>query len=146
MKKTLLILPFLLIACTTTQVKTQIKGKVYDQPKLHNADCFIDKQTFQEANVLLLEETDTTYKVRAGDGKVLGLPINQCILSQIPKDVPTTGKLRWVKCKLGPMSLVTDSLVYLDDEKHFYRLQRVIDGQVWMLPREHCSIFSHPEQ
>ena len=147
MKRLIPLAMILITACTTTQAKKEVKV-TYDQPKLHNADCFIDKQTFQEANVLLLERNESVYKVRAGDGKVLGLPINQCILSQIEKEPVEVEvkKLRWIKCKMGPMSLVTDSLVYLNDERYYYRLQRVVDGQIWVLPREHCSIYFHPEQ
>lgn len=150
MKAILLSLLLILTASCASTVK-KIKPpeaplKTYTSPKLHNADCYIDQQRYSEANLLLLEESRNTYKVRAQDGKVLGLPINQCILSQVTTeegfDSETPGQ-RWVKCSLGTMSLVTDSLIYVDDEPHFYRLKRK-DGQIWMLPREHCAIYPFP--
>lgn len=140
-----LIMILILSGCATTNTVVE-KIKKYESPKLHNADCLIDNQRFSESNLLLLEETTNTYKVKASDGKVLGLPINQCILSQVPLESEfseDTPNQRWVKCSMGKMSLVTDSLIYLDDERHFYRLKRK-DGQVWMLPRIHCSIYSFP--
>lgn len=143
MKTIILILTVLLTSCATVK-KEYVTVKKYESPKLHNADCLIDNQRFSEGNLLLLEETESLYKVKGGDGKILGLPIRQCILSQVPLDEPfgeETPKQKWIKCSLGKMSLVTDSLIYLNDEKQFYRLKRK-DGQVWMLPREHCAIFS----
>jgi len=141
MSKTVFLLIFLVSCASVPQVNETIK---FTSPKIYNADCFINNERHSESNLLLLEESKDKFKVRAGDGKILGLPQNQCILSQIqqeeefPKETP---KQKWVQCKLGNMSLVTDSLVYLEDKKHFYKLKRK-DGQVWMLPREHCAIWN----
>lgn len=138
----LIIINFLLVSCASTPPE-MVVIKRYESPKLHNADCHIDNQRYSESNLMLLEETESVYKMKAGDGKILGLPIRSCILSQIPLESGfdiSEPKQRWVKCSLGKMSLVTDSLIYQDDEKNFYRLKRK-DGQVWMLPREHCAIF-----
>jgi hypothetical protein len=137
----------ILSACSSLPKKTTpVWVKTYPQPKLHHADCVIDGQRYSEANLLLLAEGVDKYQVRAGDGKILGLPIDSCILSQVEKDPEfseDTPKQHWVKCTMEKMSLVTDSLIYLDDEKNFYRLKRK-DGQVWMLPRVHCSIWTFP--
>ena len=144
MKTIFLILSLLSLVACSTVTKKFIYTKKYESPKLHNADCLIEKQRFSESNLMLLEESETTYKMKAGDGKILGLPIKQCILSQIPLEESfssETPKQKWIKCTLGTMSLVTDSLIYLDDEKHFYRLKRK-DGQIWLLPREYCAIFT----
>jgi hypothetical protein len=142
----ILILMIVLTSCATTKTKETVWVKTYSQPQLHHADCVISGQRYSEANLLLLGEGVDKYQVRAGDGKTLGLPIDSCILTQVEKasafseDEP---KQKWVKCVMEGMSLVTDSLIYLDDERHFYRLKRK-DGQVWMLPRVHCSIWPFP--
>jgi hypothetical protein len=140
----ILLLIFITGCATTTPQVTKIRK--YERPKLHHADCLIDNQRYSESNLMLVEETQSTYKVKASDGKMLGLPIEQCILSQVEREEgfsEDTPKQRWVKCALGKMSLVTDSLIYVDDERHYYRLKRK-DGQIWVLPRLHCSIYSFP--
>lgn len=144
----LIILIFFLSGCTSVPKKNEIEWiKTYSQPKLHHADCVIDGQRYSEANLLLLAEGVSRYQVKAGDGKILGLPIDSCILSQVEKDSAFNSdaepKQHWVKCNMEKMSLVTDSLIYLDDEAHFYRLKRK-DGQVWMLPRLQCGIWPFP--
>lgn len=143
MRKITSLIIFLILSACSSVPKNDEVIKVYQNPKLHNADCLIDNQRYSEAGLLLLEETRETYKVKAGDGKALGLPIRQCILSQIETESEfdaSEPKQKWVRCTLGNMSLVTDSLIYMNDEKNFYRLKRK-DGQIWLLPREHCAIF-----
>lgn len=143
----ILISSLILTACSSTPSKKEMEWvRTYQSPKLHHADCVIEGSRYSESNLLLLAEGVTKYQVRAGDGKVLGLPIESCILSQVEKEEPfpeDTPRQKWVKCSMEKMSLVTDSLIYQDDERHFYRLKRK-DGQVWMLPRVHCSIWNFP--
>lgn len=138
------ILLLLTVSCSTKVKKDEFK-KIYTEAKLHHADCLIDEQRYSETGLLLLEESRNIFKVRAGDGKVLALPINQCILSQISQessfDESQEKDLKWVSCKMGNMTLVTDSLVYIDSEPNFYRLKRK-DGQIWVLPRKYCAIFN----
>lgn len=144
----ILLITTLITGCSSAPTKPEsLWVKTYAQPKLHHADCVIDGQRYSEVNLLLLAEGVDKYQMKAGDGKILGLPIDSCILSQVEKDsafeANNTPKQKWVKCSMEKMSLVTDSLIYQDDERNFYRLKRK-DGQVWMLPRLHCSIWSFP--
>ncbi len=142
MRTIILLILLSLTSCATKKIQLE-PIVIHKSPELHNADCYIDNQRYSEANILLLEESKEIFKIKASDGKVLGLPIRQCILTKIQTESTFSEEepnQHWVKCSLGKMSLVTDSLIYLNDERYFYRLKRK-DGQVWLLPREHCAIY-----
>ena len=97
----ILLITTLITGCASVPSKPELLWvKTYTQPKLHHADCVIDGQRYSEANLLLLAEGVDRYQMKAGDGKILGLPIDSCILSQVEKDSSfdpnTTPKQKWV--------------------------------------------------
>lgn len=149
MKKILLSLIFL-TGCTTTPAKVTTPEVSYleGQTKTYRADCRIDGQIFSEDNLVLQKEKDGKFFFKASDGKTLALPQQDCFLTQHETESgfsPEEPRQRWVKCKLDKLSFVSDSLIYQRDEKYFYTLKRR-DGQVYVLPRFHCSIYFYPNQ
>lgn len=148
MKKILVIVIFL-TGCASKPLQVKPPEEIISQEqKTYRADCRIDGQVFSEDNLILQKEKDGKFIFKAADGKILGLPQQDCFLTQhetesgFAFDQPYQ---RWVKCKLDKLSFVSDSLIYMRDERFFYTLKRR-DGQVYVLPRYHCSIFPFQPQ
>lgn len=138
-----------LMSCSSAPKKT-IDYNHAQEPIIHEAVCYIDHKVFQEKNLKLVDIVDRTYILEAEDGKKLALPTDECILKSTDsttwksnleeKGFRNLDQERWVKCELGPVSMMADELVYVADEKAFLRM-RTKFGVDWSLPRPWCKSY-----
>lgn len=141
----ILFLGFFLSSCASKAVVEKIKKDQSNLP-LSDASCFIDGQVFQEKNLKHISDDDnTTYLMRAEDGKNLALPMDKCLLqsqgvSYIESSFKLSEKEHAVRCEIGPISFVSKNLKYVADEKGYFRLRNDQNTE-WSLPRTSCKIF-----
>lgn len=126
------------------------KNETVDKPIDHHeysATCVVQGQKITEEGFQLLSVEEDIYKIKAKDGKTLGLPQNSCFIvrnknaeSDEFSPIQVWGSPRFVTCELGEVLFASSPFFIIGDEKNYFKTMRVKDNAVFYYPRLNCSI------
>lgn len=153
--KTLFPFAILLITlgCSSAQKTIDKDSNTNQSDELYSATCMIDDVKIIEEDFKLISVSGNIYKIKAKDGKILGLPQTNCFLirsrnansnESIPLD--SWKKLRFVSCKIKEIQFNSSPFHVVEDAPHYFKTVRSKDKSIFYYPRLNCSIHFAPEE
>lgn len=146
MKYLLLLYIILISGCSSLPRLKEEVPPVVDKNR-YSATCLIDGTRFVEEDVELLSTNGEAYKVKAKDGKILGLNQSDCFIVRNENATADETNLinektpkAIVSCKLGSINFTSSPFYLVGDEKNHYKAIRIKDNGVFLFPRLNCSI------
>lgn len=134
------------LGCSSAQ-KSDNDLTIVQSEDLYSATCMIDDVKMIEEDFKLISVSGDIYKIKAKDGKILGLPQSNCFLirsrhADISESTPLESwkKLRFVSCKIKEIQFNSSPFYVIGDEKNYFKTVRKKDNSIFYYPRLNCSI------